>query len=463
VIVEPLPIDASSAASMSATSTAFFALQALGISVDPASLSLSIAAKSALPADLICTPAMDVTIDCGASPDEGTVRLQGACHSIAAEHCGLIADFTLTFTGCSPIGGIVLQGTETLRLLMAAYQCDFAQADLGAEIRADDFTVQGASAAIVKAMAFTVKLAAAAIDPQVEWATIDDAGVVKNCQRDVVGGVSCGAEIVLEKASLCQTGWDCTSDDDCWGGCLDGCCVVGDQYASLEGSYRRECPEIKSPMSEIITRTFVDENGDVYPYSVPVACINGVWQVPCQSDADCRQGATCELFTDLTYSTPWLESFSATFSPATGYGLCGVFDIALTGESISQCANGLDDDSDGKIDCLDEDCFWQVPACPVLICAQGCLMPYCDTYPGCYEELCHDDIDNDGNGLADCADSHCAVWDPGCETSEGGTCFDTLDNDADGFTDCDDPGCTDFGSARSRSRAITIWTTTATR
>ena len=72
------------------------------------------------------------------------------------------------------------------------------------------------------------------------------------------------------------------------------------------------------------------------------------------------------------------------------------------------------------------------------------------------EGVCGDAIDNDGNGLADCADPQCAgrACDPSgraCDESgvcacPGGatieeTCDDGLDDDCDGLVDCDDPDC----------------------
>ncbi len=60
------------------------------------------------------------------------------------------------------------------------------------------------------------------------------------------------------------------------------------------------------------------------------------------------------------------------------------------------------------------------------------------------ETICNDGIDNDGNGLTDCADPNC-VGETGpegvvCEAFET-TCNDGFDNDGDGLVDCDDPNC----------------------
>jgi hypothetical protein len=53
-------------------------------------------------------------------------------------------------------------------------------------------------------------------------------------------------------------------------------------------------------------------------------------------------------------------------------------------------------------------------------------------------EICDDTIDNDCDGIVDCADSDCN-GDPACpELIEFPDCFDGLDNDFDGLIDCAD-------------------------
>jgi hypothetical protein len=66
--------------------------------------------------------------------------------------------------------------------------------------------------------------------------------------------------------------------------------------------------------------------------------------------------------------------------------------------------------------------------------------------------LCGDGLDNDGDGFVDCLDNEC--WANGltvCIKTEvtNATCSDGIDNDGDGFSDCDDYGC-------SRSWIVTV-------
>jgi hypothetical protein len=64
------------------------------------------------------------------------------------------------------------------------------------------------------------------------------------------------------------------------------------------------------------------------------------------------------------------------------------------------------------------------------------------------ETMCTDGIDNDNDGLADCADPDCAGI-GGCgPEGKYATCSDGIDNDGDGLTDCADSGCSKNRSCR---------------
>ena len=91
------------------------------------------------------------------------------------------------------------------------------------------------------------------------------------------------------------------------------------------------------------------------------------------------------------------------------------------------CANGLDDDGDGRSD---------YPADP------GCTNRSDDdeTSPDPLPQ-CGDGLDNDGNGLTDFPDDTNCVDAADDEEARPPACRDGLDNDRDGLIDLADPGC----------------------
>lgn len=102
------------------------------------------------------------------------------------------------------------------------------------------------------------------------------------------------------------------------------------------------------------------------------------------------------------------------------------------GTTESICGDGNDNDCDGDIDCADANCAGDI------LCSEDC----------------DDGVDNNGNALADCLDPLCAGQICGangltcagvvCACPGGATeilCGDTLDNDCDGQTDCADSNC----------------------
>ncbi len=112
-------------------------------------------------------------------------------------------------------------------------------------------------------------------------------------------------------------------------------------------------------------------------------------------------------------------------------------DNCCCGEVIqSRCQDGLDNDDDGLLDCADPDCFGIAP------CPEERLNPLAEK--GFFN--CQDGIDNDGDGLVDCYDPDCRSLNFCHEgLTDGkyiaGRCQDNVDNDKDGLLDCLDPKC----------------------
>jgi hypothetical protein len=80
--------------------------------------------------------------------------------------------------------------------------------------------------------------------------------------------------------------------------------------------------------------------------------------------------------------------------------------------SEARCADGIDNDADGAIDCADTECA------DTEVCTS-----------------CVDGVDNDRNGDTDCDDVTCRY------AEVCGQCDDGEDDDLDGQIDCADPDC----------------------
>ncbi len=103
--------------------------------------------------------------------------------------------------------------------------------------------------------------------------------------------------------------------------------------------------------------------------------------------------------------------------------------ICLEGTNRS-CSDGIDNDKDGKYDCLDDSYF------NVYICLEGT------------NRSCSDGIDNDKDGKYDCLDDSCQN-EYICLEGTDRSCSDGLDNDKDCKFDCDDPGCMGVNTCHS--------------
>ena len=140
----------------------------------------------------------------------------------------------------------------------------------------------------------------------------------------------------------------------------------------------------------------------------------------------------------------------------TGCGRSIVFhdpDATDSGPGQEICTNGVDDDDDGLIDCVDPDCRTH-PSCSSTnpeICTNkqdddgdgfvDCQDPDCKTHPACgttTPEVCTNGRDDDGDGLVDCNDPDC-FGHSNCKQAE--ICNNGIDDDGDGLVDCKDPQC----------------------
>jgi hypothetical protein len=92
--------------------------------------------------------------------------------------------------------------------------------------------------------------------------------------------------------------------------------------------------------------------------------------------------------------------------------------------NVSECADGVDNDGDGRVDGNDPECAsgsTEAPQQPSGECADG--------------------IDNDGDGSIDGGDPECASTNTEALQQQSGECADGSDNDGDGSIDGGDPEC----------------------
>ena len=110
---------------------------------------------------------------------------------------------------------------------------------------------------------------------------------------------------------------------------------------------------------------------------------------------------------------------SQTVSVAKGQTLTANF--TLPNLPVEICGDNLDNNGNGLTDCADSTCSGTA----------ACLSAV---------EICDDGFDNDGNSLVDCADPAC-MSSGKCQLPAVEVCGDGLDNNGDGLLDCADPAC----------------------
>ncbi len=117
--------------------------------------------------------------------------------------------------------------------------------------------------------------------------------------------------------------------------------------------------------------------------------------------------------------------------------------------TAQQCADGIDNDCDGKVDCADSSCAGQSCAAGKICVNGACVCAFSEPS----EVSCADKADNDCDGRADCADADCAGRACSaaggacqsnacvCSTAAEQSCQNGADDDCNGLADCADPAC----------------------
>jgi hypothetical protein len=228
---------------------------------------------------------------------------------------------------------------------------------------------------------------------------------------------------------------DCAADANCMVDLCDAATPIDAEGSftgttSGEGQYtaggdcdrRGTGPEALFVLTvDATTPVCIDTEGSSYDtvLYVRTICSDTESQEVCNDDAfDQGLGTRSLVEFQATAGTEYTVFLDAYFSGGA-YTLNVQF--APCSEAVA-CADGLDNDNDGDVDCADSDC---------------------DGSEDCTEtgDECSDGDDNDGDDLVDCADADCEGNENCTET--GAECSDNDDNDGDDLIDCADPDCAD--------------------
>jgi hypothetical protein len=125
-------------------------------------------------------------------------------------------------------------------------------------------------------------------------------------------------------------------------------------------------------------------------------------------DSDCGSDPSCPMCCFVTISNSCVNSCCQN-GLCQGNCYCSASLCQSCGAKKEDCANSLDDDGDGKVDCYDSDCATD---------------PACSATPTS-ETNCTDGVDNDRDGVADCQDSDCQGGTLCSCTNTTGCCYPT--------------------------------------
>lgn len=209
------------------------------------------------------------------------------------------------------------------------------------------------------------------------------------------------------------------NNSDAW--CFDS---LDNDYDSSVDCRDQDCLGVSYGGQICSTNESIDINGNVNPYR----CFDG-FDNDFDGDRDCADkdcvGITYDGFTCLGVEfnyTIWVNN--------------SMVDNAVI--NASYCADTVDNDGDGPIDCSDSDCKQKFGVCGP-----------CPSYENRTWDACANSRDDNTDGQKDCADTAECDGEIGskssgqlCSSAESASlCGDGFDNDADGDVDCADSGC----------------------
>ena len=264
--------------------------------------------------------------------------------------------------------------------------------------------------------------------------------------------------------------YSCASTTDCGGDGFICAAVPGGAGRCCKSTGKEACNGLDDDCNGLVDDGFpseicngVDDNCDGRadePFNLQTDSNNcSRCGLACSAESFCKEGV-CKLRGE-TLCTDGLDNDEDTKIDCADFDCnlarCGTGCECRAGKKAEgNCLNGADDDGDLKVDCADEDCA-----------GAGCAA---DGGGGCTcaalvkkETDCRDSADNDVDTITDCADSDCveqvcqpapstfrctAAADCSCNADAGVVveagallCRDRVDNDCDGLTDCAEAGC----------------------
>lgn len=266
-----------------------------------------------------------------------------------------------------------------------------------------------------------------------------------------VGKVAVLGAICEQPETTCQHGFD--NDADGLTDCLDPDCdglVGGDdgQLCQFENEY-----------GENYCTDGFDNDGDGLTDCLDnTETVDGqsCWKTPsygCPDKEDCATPIDDDK--DSAFSDDWDKAPTTGINcqdyDCEGNEACPAVEHRTADDDAAdfQCFNGIDDDLDGLVDCADPDCLGMDDGVNI-----------------CYESefdleerymLCNNDFDDDGDITYDCEDADCEQEFGNCgpcperEDITYVMCADGKDNDADGLIDCADPDCLNSGPGPNAS------------
>ncbi len=263
-------------------------------------------------------------------------------------------------------------------------------------------------------------------DNDCDGETDEGAGSLETCNGiddDCDGAIDNGFDLIQDPRNCGMCDRACQSNE----ACSVGVCVRRGETSCVDG---------------------MDNDGDLKVDCADSDCNTLSCGVGCQCRAMLKAEGACDDAMDNDG-----DMLSDCADPDCNGAGCGTMGCTCTNGAKKEtaCRDGMDNDGDMLSDCADPDCVGQLcQAAPATFRCTGSATCACNDSGTVVEvgAFCRDRLDNDCDGLVDCAEAGCSGQScspdggPGCLCGPAGAletnCADRRDNDNDGTTDCGD-------------------------